>query len=258
MKWFLKGTVVGAVSAAVILAATAALAGSGVGGIFNIGVTNSVNRQSALVGKATGAMLRVRNNGSGPAASFQVAAGKAPFAVNSNVKVGNLNADMLDGVDSSGFYAAGSKVVDSVHADNATNAGHAGNADHAADAAKLGGIPASEYLQGHSVAYLASSGDWAATILELGDLTLQAQCRSNDDLHLYATTTSDHAWLRVSGQGDSDLNVGERLDINVGSDSGVLVFHTHTFQIVTLEWASWENGIGYDCQFWGTAVLTQA
>ena len=80
MKWFLKGTVLGAVSAVVILTATAALAGSGVGAVFNLGRTNSVNRQSALVGTATGAMLRVQNKGTGPAASFQVAAGKAPFA----------------------------------------------------------------------------------------------------------------------------------------------------------------------------------
>lgn len=41
--------------------------------------------------------------GSGPAASFQVAAGKAPFAVNSNVKVTHLNADLLDGQDASAF-----------------------------------------------------------------------------------------------------------------------------------------------------------
>src|SRR5207245_4081561 len=127
MKRFLKGMVVGTVGAVVMLASTAALAGSGVGGIFNLGRTNSVNRQSALVGKATAAMLRVQNKGSGPAAAFQVAAGKAPFAVNSNVRVGNLNADLLDGKDSSGFYAAGSKVADSLHADVAGSAAFASN-----------------------------------------------------------------------------------------------------------------------------------
>ena len=39
--------------------------------------------------------------------------GRSPFFTNSATKVGNLNADKLDGVDSTGSYRAGSTVADS-------------------------------------------------------------------------------------------------------------------------------------------------
>ena len=48
--------------------------------------------------------------------------GQAPMTVNFSGKVANLNADQLDGKSEADFYAAGSKVTDSSHADNATNA----------------------------------------------------------------------------------------------------------------------------------------
>src|SRR5262245_30621937 len=41
------------------------------------------------------------NTGGGPAGAFVVNAGVAPFTVNSQTKVGSLNADQLDGLDSS-------------------------------------------------------------------------------------------------------------------------------------------------------------
>ena len=249
MKWFLKGTAVAIVSAVVILAATAALAGSGVGGIFNLGVKNSVNRTSSLIGKTAGAMLRVQNKGSGPAASFQVAAGNTPFTVNTSVRVANLNADMVDGKNSSDFYAAGSKVVDSVHADNATNADHATNADD------LGGIPASSYLQGFKVSYAADNPSDFVTIVALGDLTLQAACGPGDKIELLARTATDHAWIRTGQQGASDLMISNYFFIYPGSDSNVLVYHSAAGQVVTVQWASWQNGTGKDCQFWGTAFF---
>ncbi len=74
------------------------------------------------------------------------------------------NADKLDGMDSTGFYAAGSKVADSTHADtadsatsatNATNAGHANtatsatnatNATNAANADKLDGMDSTAFM----------------------------------------------------------------------------------------------------------------
>ena len=261
MKWFLKGTVLGSVSAVVILTATAALAGSGVGAVFNLGRTNSVNRQSGLVGTATGAMLRVQNKGTGPAASFQVAAGKAPFAVNSNVKVAKLNADLLDGIDSSGFYAAGSKVADSLHADvaySAVVATHAGRATDADNADALGGFRADDYLRGVAVSYVADAPSGFVPILTLGDLSLEADCTSpGDHLTIRATTASDHAWIRTGHQGSSDFRGPYPffIFINPGSDSNVLVYHSAAGQVVTLQWASWENGIGKDCQFWGTAFL---
>jgi hypothetical protein len=47
---FVKGVVLGAVTSMLTLAATAALAGTGVGAVFNLGKTNKVNATSTLTG----------------------------------------------------------------------------------------------------------------------------------------------------------------------------------------------------------------
>jgi hypothetical protein len=57
----------------------------------------------AQSGGAAAAALAARNTGGGPAASFSVNAGIAPFKVSSQTKVAGLNADQLDGVDSTGL-----------------------------------------------------------------------------------------------------------------------------------------------------------
>jgi hypothetical protein len=59
---FLKGAVVGLVCA-VIGGATVALAGSGVGGVFNLGVSNSVDAKTALSGSYGETQLEVTNTG---------------------------------------------------------------------------------------------------------------------------------------------------------------------------------------------------
>jgi hypothetical protein len=154
---FLRGAAVGLVCAA-LGGGTVALAGSGVGGVFNLGVSNSVNAKTTLAGAtaatqlqvtntsttagaagvgvssasstatgtfansssgtglsatsasgigvfaqsagATTAALRARNTAGGPAATFSVNGGVAPFTVSSTVKVTGLNADLIDGLDS--------------------------------------------------------------------------------------------------------------------------------------------------------------
>jgi hypothetical protein len=87
--------------------ASMALAGTGVGGVFNLGVKNTVNAVTELVSTSgagpNGPMLRVDNNGTGTAATgveILTEAGKPPMKVNSATKVANLNADRLDGKDS--------------------------------------------------------------------------------------------------------------------------------------------------------------
>jgi len=188
-----KSTVMGAVVAALVLTTTTALAGSGVGGVFNLGQVNTVDAQTSLSGNpggnpelkvtsngtaaavrgvatngigtngvstsgvgqqglsssgigtlgthgnATGISPGVqgetnstdpggagvvgKNNGGGPGLKAIVNPGAPPIAVNSGVKVANLNADLFDGLDSpafqkrvSGTCAAGS-AVKAVNAD---------------------------------------------------------------------------------------------------------------------------------------------
>ena len=124
---FLKGAAVGFVCA-VLGGATVALAGSGIGGVFNLGVSNSVDAKTTLTGASPSVQLQVTNTssaagtsglavnsasaattgvftntGGGSAGRFLVNAGVQPFTVNSQTRVANLNADLLDGLNSTGF-----------------------------------------------------------------------------------------------------------------------------------------------------------
>jgi hypothetical protein len=95
-----KFTLLAVVGALTIVTASTALAGSGVGGVFNLGKTNTVNAITKLVGSVIGASLVIDNNSTDPAATalnLQVEPGKTPMKVNSTTKVANLNADTVDG-----------------------------------------------------------------------------------------------------------------------------------------------------------------
>ena len=188
---FFKGIVLGALVAALVSVAAAAIAGTtGIGDPFLLGKPNSVdNATSGLSGSNAGPMLDVRNTGAGTALNLGVASGVPPLTVGSSTKVVNLNADkvdgkhasaflpvagkaadsdLLDGIDSTGFYAAGSKVADSAHADNAdhatsadtaTNAGHATSADSATNAGNanlLDGLDSTAFVRGNGS--IASAG----------------------------------------------------------------------------------------------------
>ena len=86
--------------ATVLITTTSALAGSGVGAVFNLGQTNTVNQKSTLTGATSDSELLVQNTGSGSALNLATGAGVPAFKVNSSTKIGNLNADLLDGLDS--------------------------------------------------------------------------------------------------------------------------------------------------------------
>ena len=86
--------------AAVFFTTTTALAGSGVGGVFNLGQANTVNAKTTLTGATSDVQLLVQNTGSGSALNLVGGAGAAPFKVNSTTKIVSLNADLLDGLDS--------------------------------------------------------------------------------------------------------------------------------------------------------------
>jgi hypothetical protein len=97
---FLKGAVVGFVCAA-LGGAAVALAGSGVGGVFNLGVSNSVNAKTALTGASTGAQLQVTNTTTTAGASglsvSSASTGPAGSFANSSTGTG-LNATSAGGI----------------------------------------------------------------------------------------------------------------------------------------------------------------
>ena len=145
VMWVGRATVF-LVGLAVILALIFGLAStamSATGNSFILGKENTAGQVSKLINSGAGAALRL-----------EVQDGQPPLRVNSSTKVLNLNADLLDGLDSSGFYAAGSKVDDSLHADsadsatNATNAQNASNSDNAANADLLDGQDATDLVPG--------------------------------------------------------------------------------------------------------------
>ena len=111
MKAYLKGAAVGGIAAAFVLVGTSALAGSGIGGIFHLGKTNTVNAKSTLKGSTTSKNLQITNTGNGAALGLKVKAGRPPLVVNSGVKVGKLNADKLDGRSSEHFQRAYARTV---------------------------------------------------------------------------------------------------------------------------------------------------
>jgi hypothetical protein len=112
---FLKGVLLVAIVSAATVVSTAALAGTGIGGVFNLGSTNSTNASTVLQGSTAGQQLRVVNNaatGTGVTGiGIHTAANEPPLAVNSTARVSNLNADLLDGQTSAAFVAGGGRIV---------------------------------------------------------------------------------------------------------------------------------------------------
>ena len=126
---FAKGAVVGALIATVSLVAATAYAGTGIGGVFNLGQSNSVNSTTTLTGGAAGPQLNVKNTSTASSATgiqIATAAGRPPLVVNSAAQVLNLNASLLGGLSSTAFLPV---------AGTATNS------------SKLGGLASTTYQQ---------------------------------------------------------------------------------------------------------------
>ena len=80
-------------------------AGTGLGAVFNLGQSNSVDALSRLVGATTGPLLRVDNSGSGYALQPLAEPNKPPLVVSADAgKAVNLSADELDNKDSTAFF----------------------------------------------------------------------------------------------------------------------------------------------------------
>lgn len=173
MQTHLKTAIVAALVGATTATATAAVAGSGVGGIFNLGKTNAVNAPSALTGFTAGNQLAVANTsaaaasraiygygqnataaanvlqnaGGGSALSLLVNAGKAPFTTNSATKVANLNADQLDGLDQSSFLRTTGKAADSAKLGGLDQSAFLRTTGKAADANLIDGLDSGAFAQ---------------------------------------------------------------------------------------------------------------
>jgi hypothetical protein len=92
-----------------LLALVVALGSTGYaanGAAFVLGVINSATQLTTLGANYNGAALKVSNTSTGAAATpllLTAAAGHPPMKVNTVIKVVNLNADYIDGIDSTGL-----------------------------------------------------------------------------------------------------------------------------------------------------------
>jgi hypothetical protein len=110
-KDLFRGVVLGAVVSTVVLMAASAMAGTGIGAVFNLGQTNQVNATSTLRG-SSGKTLQVTNTGTGSGVGITVGAGKAPIKVNAGAgKATYLNADRVDGKHSNQLVRAARMVT---------------------------------------------------------------------------------------------------------------------------------------------------
>src|SRR5690348_3393418 len=76
------------------------------GGNVILGKANSATSPTSLTSKNTGAALNITQQSTGTGATalaLSAPAGKPPMTVSSGTKVANLNADKLDGIDSTAF-----------------------------------------------------------------------------------------------------------------------------------------------------------
>lgn len=112
--WLGRGTAT-AMGVAVMLAVVLGVATTALGAVpgdpFKLGRTNTIDQMSTLIGSTSGTLLRINNKGGGPALDLRVEEGKAPMNVNSNARVNGLNADRLDGKDSTAFVPTESYTV---------------------------------------------------------------------------------------------------------------------------------------------------
>lgn len=105
---FLKGALVGGLAGAACAAATVALAGSGVGAVFNLGRTNTVDAQSKLVGNTGNAELKVQNTGAGRGTSAIAGAGRGLDAASTANDA--VRGEATTGVGVAGYSNGGSGV----------------------------------------------------------------------------------------------------------------------------------------------------
>ena len=149
VMWVGRATVF-LVGLAVILAVMFGVASAAFGangGNFILGQNNAASLLTKLTGQVPGGaalqVVNTRPEAGSRGLQVSVAENRPPILVNATAgKATNLNADELDGRSEADFYAAGSKVADSEHADQADSATDAQNAS---DADTVDGKHASEF-----------------------------------------------------------------------------------------------------------------
>jgi Chaperone of endosialidase len=264
----LRWALLGAAGAALVLVTTTALAGSGAGGVFNLGQVNTVDGQTSLSGNPGGSpLLKVttagtaaavrgvavngigtngistsgvgqqglsdsgigtlgthgnttgsspgvqgetnstdpagagvlgKNNGGGPGLRAIVNAGAPTPAVNSNIKVQNLNADLLDGFDAVAFQkrvtgtCPSGQAIRLINADGTVSCqASGGGASGWSLTGNAGTSPGTDFLgtTDDQPLVFKTNGSERMRLDTAGNLTL-----TNGDLHVHATLSPEEGF----------------------------------------------------------------
>jgi hypothetical protein len=207
------------------------------GGSFVLGQGNSAGSTSSLTAPVAGSALQLTNPstaGGASALGLTVGSGRPPFTTNSGTKVDNLNADRLDGHDSSYFLPVFGK---------------------AADANQLDGIDSSGLIQGQGrIETINRTTPASSTLLDLpgfalveqtcrgtgadGTVTVQVDPNSNpvpvDVVADTGGTNPTHQHLSISGNEFAFFPTAASGDaltfsLNTGTKVATVFLFTYTF-----------------------------
>jgi len=183
------------------------------------------------------------------------------------------NADTLDGIDSTGFYQAGSKVADSNLLNGIASSGFYAAGSKVADSNLLDGKDSLAFGPPPTlVSYGQSAGSARTKFLDLNNLRLFATCNSAGVLSLDAETTLTNSFIAVSvvsdGPGSNTPVYVEKADFAPAAAfmnflgtatnhaAGTLVFRgDNGAKIVTMNFQSYYvSGVTGYCFVAGTAL----
>jgi hypothetical protein len=260
-----KGSFKTALIAAIVSAIVAAGAAVATTQTFVLGTTDRVNAATKVTNlQANGttvnpvdAPLMAFENKSGTAnatpLSLIAASGHSPLKVNTQVKVANLNADQLDGRDSSYFLPKTSKV---------------------ADADRLDGLDSSEFVRGQSrlitFAETMEPGEAGAVMSAAGN-TLYGVCYDYPASGLTAafsmrppdaTHTIRAWWFNKDGEDYATLDTHLDQYITAATNQPYTVVtqwdevDANAFVSVTASHIVYSSIVGPHCRFVGSAIVS--
>jgi len=120
------------------------------GGNFVLGQSNTATTASTLTANVSGKALTLKNTSTAAGATalnLNVAAGRPPFMTSSAVKVANLNADNLDGQDSTAFLGVGDSAVNTNLLDGLDSTDFLGATQTAVDSELLDGKDSKDFAR---------------------------------------------------------------------------------------------------------------
>jgi hypothetical protein len=196
-------------SAVALFVALGGVSYGATGGNFILGQANTASSSTALAAPFDGSALRVTNTNAtanATALTLVVGAGRPPFTVNTDTKVNKLNADRLDGIDSTAFWKLGGNA-------GTSGASFLGTPDAQPLVVKTNGVERLRVLANGNVGVGTSDAEYR---LHVG---------TNGALRVEGPSSPGGQAVSVGGFGDVDVDapgvVGGRFTVTDGGRVGI-------------------------------------